>query len=158
MTIRLEDGSDYNHPGTMEFSEVTVDQTTGSVTLRALMPNPERLLLPGMFVREQIEEGVRENTVLAPQQGVTHDQKGDPTALIVGADDTVELRPLEIGRAVGDQWVVTSGLKPGDRIIVEGLQMAKPGAKVQPEEVRRPGQESTAVRQASETAKPAAAE
>jgi membrane fusion protein, multidrug efflux system len=158
VTIRLEDGSDYNHPGTMEFSEVTVDQTTGSVTLRALMPNPERLLLPGMFVREQIEEGVRENTVLAPQQGVTHDQKGDPSALIVGTDNTVELRPLQIGRAVGDQWVVTSGLKPGDRLIVEGLQMAKPGAKVQPEEYRPPGQESTAVRQASETAKPAAAE
>jgi membrane fusion protein (multidrug efflux system) len=158
VSIRLEDGSDYNHTGTMEFSEVTVDQGTGSVTLRALMPNPERLLLPGMFVREQIEEGVRQNTVLAPQQGVSHNQKGDATALIVGTDNTVELRSLQVDRAVGDQWVVTSGLKPGDRIIVEGLQMAKPGAKVQPEEFRSPATESKTVRQASETAQPAAAE
>ena len=157
VTIRLEDGSDFPHAGTMEFSEVTVDQGTGSVTLRALMPNPERLLLPGMFVREVIEEGVRQNAVLAPQQGVSHNQKGDPTALVVGADNTVELRSLQTDRAVGDQWVVTSGLQSGDRVIVEGLQMAKPGAKVQPEEYRPPTQEPT-VRQASETAKPAAAE
>ena len=158
VSIRLEDGSDYTHAGTMEFSEVTVDQGTGSVTLRALMPNPERLLLPGMFVREQIEEGVRQNMVLAPQQGVSHDQKGDATALIVGTDNTVELRNLQTDRAVGDQWVVTSGLKPGDRLIVEGLQMAKPGAKVQPEEYRPATPESTSVRQASETTQPAAAE
>jgi membrane fusion protein, multidrug efflux system len=158
VSIRLEDGSDYAHTGTLEFSEVTVDQGTGSVTLRALMPNPERLLLPGMFVREQIEEGVRQNTVLAPQQGVSHDQKGDPTALVVDADNTVELRTLQTDRAVGDQWVVTSGLKPGDRLIVEGLQMAKPGAKVQPEELRPTAAQASTVRQASETAKPAAAE
>jgi membrane fusion protein, multidrug efflux system len=157
-SIRLEDGSEYTHTGTLEFSEVTVDQGTGSVTLRALMPNPERLLLPGMFVREQIEEGVRQNTVVAPQQGVSHDQKGDPTALIVGPNNTVELRTLQTDRAVGDQWVVTSGLKPGDRLIVEGLQMAKPGAKVQPEQYRPPAPESQTVRQASETAQPAAAE
>ncbi len=89
--LRLEDGSDYAHAGTLEFSEVTVDEGTGSVTLRALMPNPERLLLPGMFVHEQIQEGVRQG-VLAPQQGVSHDQKGDANALVVGADNTVELR------------------------------------------------------------------
>jgi membrane fusion protein, multidrug efflux system len=158
VSIRLEDGSDYTHTGTLEFSEVTVDQTTGSVTLRALMSNPERLLLPGMFVREQIQEGVRQDAVLAPQQGVSHDQKGDPTALVVGPDNTVELRALQTDRAIGDQWLVTSGLKPGDRLIVEGLQLAKPGAKVQPEEYRSPGAVAKTTRQASETAQPAAAE
>jgi RND family efflux transporter MFP subunit len=132
--LRLEDGTDYPHPGTLEFSEVTVDQGTGSVTLRTLMPNPERVLLPGMFVREQIQEGVRQDAVLAPQQGVSHDQKGDPNALVVGADDIVQLRPLEVDRAIGDQWVVNSGLKPGDRVIVEGIQSAKPGSKVAAEE------------------------
>jgi membrane fusion protein (multidrug efflux system) len=141
--VRLEDGSEYAHPGTLEFSEVTVDQTTGSVTLRALMPNPERLLLPGMFVREEIHEGVRQGVVLAPQQGVSHNQKGEPTALVVGPDNTVELRTITTDRAIGDQWLVSAGLKPGDRVIVEGIQSAKPGAKVVPEEYR-PADEKTA--------------
>jgi RND family efflux transporter MFP subunit len=141
--VRLEDGSYYAHPGALEFSEVTVDETTGSVTLRALMPNPERLLLPGMFVREEIQEGVREDAVLAPQQGISHDQKGQPNALVVGPDNTVELRTLQTDRAIGDQWLVTSGLKPGDRVIVEGIQSAKPGTKVVPEEYR-PADEKTA--------------
>jgi membrane fusion protein, multidrug efflux system len=136
--VRLEDGSDYAHPGALEFSEVTVDQGTGSVTLRALVPNPERQLLPGMFVREEIQEGVREGAVLAPQQGVSHDQKGQPNALVVGQDNTVESRTLKTDRAIGDQWLVTSGLKPGDRVIVEGIQAAKPGAKVVPEEYQPP--------------------
>jgi membrane fusion protein (multidrug efflux system) len=134
--LRLEDGSDYARPGTLEFSEVTVDEGTGSVTLRALIPNPERVLLPGMFVREVIQEGVREGAVMAPQQGISHDQKGQPNALVVGPDNTVELRTLVVDRAIGDQWLVTSGLKPGDRVIVEGIQSAKPGAKVAPEEFR----------------------
>jgi membrane fusion protein (multidrug efflux system) len=141
--VRLEDGSDYAHPGALEFSEVTVDQGTGSVTLRALVPNPERLLLPGMFVREVIQEGVRQGAVLAPQQGISHNQKGEPNALVVGPDNTVELRTIETDRAVGDQWLVTSGLKPGDRVIVEGIQSAKPGTKVVPEEYR-PADEKTA--------------
>jgi membrane fusion protein, multidrug efflux system len=141
--VRLEDGSLYPHPGTLEFSEVTVDETTGSVTLRALMPNPERLLLPGMFVREEIQEGVRQGVVLAPQQGVSHNQKGEPNALVVGPDNTVELRTLKTDRAIGDQWLVTSGLKPGDRVIVEGIQSVKPGAKVVPEEYR-PADENSA--------------
>jgi membrane fusion protein (multidrug efflux system) len=134
--LRLEDNSDYAHPGTLEFSEVTVDQGTGSVTLRALMPNPERLLLPGMFVREQIQEGVRQGAVLAPQQGISHDQRGDANALVIGPDNRVELRTLQTDRAVGDQWLVTSGLKPGDRVVIEGLQLARPGTKVVPEEYR----------------------
>jgi membrane fusion protein, multidrug efflux system len=140
--VVLEDGSEYAHPGTLEFSEVTVDEGTGSVTLRALMPNPERLLLPGMFVREEIQEGVRQGAVLAPQQGISHDQKGEPNALVVGPDNIVELRPLKTDRALGDQWLVTSGLKPGDRVIVEGLQAAKPGAKVVPEEYQPPDEKT----------------
>ncbi len=140
--VRLEDGSDYAHPGTLEFSEVTVDEGTGSVTLRALTPNPEHLLLPGMFVREVIQEGVRQDAVLAPQQGVSHDQKGEPNALVVGPDNIVELRTIKTDRAVGDQWLVTSGLKPGDRVIVEGIQSAKPGAKVVPEEYRPPDEKT----------------
>ena len=158
MSLHLEDGSDYAHPGTLEFSEVTVDQGTGSVTLRGLIPNPERLLLPGMFVREQIQEGVRQDGVLAPQQGVSHDQKGAPTALVVGPDSTVELRVLQTDRAVGDQWLVSSGLRPGDRLIVEGLQLARPGTKVQPEEYRTQAADVKATRRVAETAQPAATE
>jgi membrane fusion protein (multidrug efflux system) len=134
--VKLEDGSDYAHTGNLEFSEVTVDQGTGSVTLRATVPNPERLLLPGMFVREQIQEGVHQDTVLAPQQAISHDQKGEPNVLVVGLNDVVELRTLQTGSAVGDQWVVTSGLKAGDRLIVEGLQFVQPGTKVIAEEYR----------------------
>ena len=152
--VRLEDGSDYAHPGTLEFSEVTVDEGTGSVTLRALVPNPERLLLPGMFVREEIQEGVRQDAVLAPQQGISHNQKGEPNALVVGPDNTVELRTIKTDRAIGDQWLVTSGLKPGDRVIVEGIQSAKPGVKVVPEEYRPPD-EKTAQPQAATAQAPA---
>jgi len=153
--LRLEDGSDYPHPGTLEFSEVTVDTGTGSVTLRTLMPNPERLLLPGMFVREQIQEGVRQGAVLAPQQGVSHDQKGEPNALVVGSGDIVELRSLQVDRAIGDQWVVTKGLQAGDRVIVEGIQSAKPGGKVVAEEFQPPPSEKP-VRQAGATSATAA--
>jgi len=107
--VRLEDGTDYPHAGTLEFSEVTVDQGTGSVTLRALLPNPERVLLPGMFVREEIDEGVRKDAVLAPQQGVTHDQRGEPNALVVGADDVDESLPHAAATnasAAMARWVV----------------------------------------------------
>jgi membrane fusion protein (multidrug efflux system) len=141
--LKLEDGSDYSHTGTLQLSEVTVDAGTGSITLRALLPNPERLLLPGMFVHEQIQEGVSPGAVLAPQQAIGHDQKGAADALIVGPNDIVELRPLKTGRAVGAQWVVTSGLAAGDRLIVEGLQNAKPGAKVVPEAYRSANDLST---------------
>jgi membrane fusion protein (multidrug efflux system) len=106
------------------------------------MPNPERLLLPGMFVREEIQEGVRQGAVLAPQQGISHDQKGEPNALVVGPNNTVELRTIVTDRAIGDQWLVTSGLKPGDRIIVEGIQLARPGSQVVPEEYRPAGEKT----------------
>jgi membrane fusion protein (multidrug efflux system) len=152
--LQLEDGSDYAQAGTLQFSEVTVDQGTGSVTLRAIFPNPERLLLPGMFVRERIEEGVRPDAVLAPQQGVTHDTKGQPAALVVNADDTVELRTLQAERAIGDQWLVSAGLKPGDRVIVEGVQLVKPGIKVQPEEFKAPAPPAPAAAPAAPAAAP----
>jgi membrane fusion protein (multidrug efflux system) len=132
----LEDGSRYQPIGKLQFAEVQVDQTTGSVTLRALFPNPDKLLLPGMFVREQIEEGNRTDALLVPQVAVTHNQKGDPTTLVVGADNKVELRLLVTERAIGDKWLVTGGVKAGDRVIVEGVQFAKPGATVKPEEVQ----------------------
>jgi len=131
----LEDGSPYQLPGKMEFAEVQVDPTTGSVTLRALFPNPDKLLLPGMYVREQIQEGVRKDAILVPQEAVTHNQKGDATALVVNGGDKVELRTLITERAIGDNWVVTDGLKAGERVIVEGLQYAKPGVTVKPLDV-----------------------
>ncbi|HUN76762.1 MAG TPA: efflux RND transporter periplasmic adaptor subunit [Steroidobacteraceae bacterium] len=128
--LLLEDGTRYDLPGTLQFSEVTVDQGTGSLTLRAIFPNPNDLLLPGMFVRATIEEGVREGAILAPQQGITHAPDGTATALVVGANDTVELRTLELGQALGDQWVVTQGFHGGDRLIVGGLQRVHPGMQV----------------------------
>jgi membrane fusion protein, multidrug efflux system len=142
VSLRLEDATDYAQSGTLQFSEVTVDESTGSVTMRALFPNPDRVLLPGMFVRERIEEGVRMSALLVPQQGVSHNEKGDPTALVVGADNTVALRVLKADRAVGDRWLVNAGLQEGDRVVVEGLQLVRPGAKVQPEEFRETAQAS----------------
>jgi membrane fusion protein (multidrug efflux system) len=133
--LLLEDGSHYPLKGKLQFAEVQVDPTTGSVTMRALFPNPDKLLLPGMFVREQIEEGTRTDALLVPQLAVTHNQKGDPTALVVNADNKVELRVLITERAIGDKWLVTDGVKAGDRVIVEGLQYARPGAAVKPEEL-----------------------
>jgi membrane fusion protein (multidrug efflux system) len=134
VSLRLEDATDYAQTGTLQFSEVTVDESTGSVTMRALFPNPDRILLPGMFVRERIEEGVRLGALLVPQQGVSHNEKGEPTALVVAADNTIVLRVLKIDRAVGDRWLVSAGLEGGDRVVVEGLQFAQLGAKVEPEE------------------------
>jgi membrane fusion protein (multidrug efflux system) len=142
VSLRLEDATAYAQPGTLQFSEVTVDENTASVTMRALFPNPDRLLLPGMFVRERIEEGVRLGALLVPQQGVSHNDKGDPIALVVAAGNTIALRVLKTDRAVGDQWLVSAGLQEGDRVVVEGLQHAQPGAKVQPEEFRASAQVS----------------
>jgi membrane fusion protein (multidrug efflux system) len=133
--LTLEDGSQYGPRGKLQFTEVSVDETTGSVTLRALFPNPDKLLLPGMFVHEQIEEGRRNDALLVPQLAITHNQKGEPTALVVGPDNKVESRTLTTERALGDKWVVSAGLKAGERVIVEGIQFAKPGAPVKPQEV-----------------------
>jgi membrane fusion protein (multidrug efflux system) len=134
--LRLEDGSAYDEPGTLQFSEVTVDEGTGAVTLRAVFPNDAGLLLPGMFVREQVQEGIRQNAILAPQQGVTHNQKGEATALVVGADGKVQSRILTADRAIGNYWLITSGLKDGDRLIVSGVQMVRPGMDVTANEVK----------------------
>ncbi|WP_077339949.1 efflux RND transporter periplasmic adaptor subunit [Pseudocolwellia agarivorans] len=133
--LTMEDGSIYPHKGTLQFSEVTVDPSTGSVTLRAKFPNPEKLLLPGMYARASIVEGVKAKAILVPQRGVTRNSKGEPTALVVSKDNTVESRVLTIDRSVGANWLVTNGLDEGDKLIVEGLQKIRPGAPVQPTEV-----------------------
>lgn len=128
--LLLEDGTPYPLEGTLEFSDVTVDQSTGSITLRAVFPNPQFVLLPGMYVRAILEEGVREQAILAPQQGVTRNTRGKPTALVVDASDKVEQRILKVDRAIGDKWLVSEGLNSGDRLIVDGLQKVKPGSPV----------------------------
>jgi membrane fusion protein (multidrug efflux system) len=130
--LKLEDGSDYSAPGLLQFTDVTVDQSTGAVNLRAIFPNPQNTLLPGMYVRAVVTKGVRHDAILAPQTGVTRDPRGLPTATVVGAGDKAELRTLQTGQVVGDKWLVLSGLKAGDRLIVEGLQKVKPGDPVKP--------------------------
>ena len=131
VTLKLEDGSDYGHEGKLEFSEVTVDPGTGSVTLRAVFPNPDKVLLPGMFVRAQLVAGLKSEAILVPQQGVTRNTKGDPTAMVVNAESKVEVRPIKTERAVGNRWLVGEGLQPGDRVITEGLQFIQPGVEVE---------------------------
>ncbi len=128
--LLLEDGTPYPLAGTLQFRDVTVEPATGSVTLRMVFPNPDHVLLPGMFVRAVVEMGVNEQAILAPQQGVSRDTKGNPVAWIVGVGDKVEQRTLELDRAIGGAWLVTKGLTPGDRVIVEGLQKVRPGAAV----------------------------
>jgi membrane fusion protein, multidrug efflux system len=128
--LLLEDGTQYREAGTLQFSDITVDQGTGSVTVRAIVPNPRFVLLPGMFVRARIEEGVNERAILVPQVGVTHDPKGQATALIVGLDNKVAVHALQLRGASGDQWIVEGGLEDGDRVIVAGVQKVQPGAVV----------------------------
>jgi membrane fusion protein, multidrug efflux system len=127
--VRLlgEDGQEYAQPGTLKFTDVTVDPSTGSIGLRALFPNPKGELLPGMFVRARLEEAVDPQALLVPQVAVTRDQKGLPVAMVVGADGKVERRQLATDRAVGDAWLVTSGVKAGEQVVVEGLQKVRPG-------------------------------
>ncbi|MHA6193314.1 efflux RND transporter periplasmic adaptor subunit [Pseudomonas wadenswilerensis] len=130
VSLKLEDGSTYAQKGRLEFSEVSVDETTGSVTLRAVFPNPEHNLLPGMFVHARLNNGVNETAILAPQQGVTRDLKGQATAMVVNQDNKVELRQLKASRTVGSDWLIEEGLNAGDRLITEGLQYVKPGVEV----------------------------
>lgn len=134
--LQMEDGSVYSHKGTLQFSEVIVDPSTGSVTLRAQFPNPEKLLLPGMYVRASIVEGVKAGAILVPQRGVSRNTKGEPTAMIVNKDNKVESRILTVDRTVGANWLVSGGLVDGDKLIVEGLQKIRPGASVNPAEVQ----------------------
>lgn len=129
------DGNKYSQSGTLEFSDVSVDQTTGSITLRAIFPNPDMTLLPGMFVRAKLEEGIRPDAILVPQQGVARTPRGDATVMIVGEGDKVEVRQITAAQAIGDKWLVTDGLKTGDRVIITGLQKVRPGAQVKVQEV-----------------------
>jgi membrane fusion protein (multidrug efflux system) len=131
VTLFLEDGTRYPVPGSLQFTDITVDQGTGSVTMRAIFPNSRFVLLPGMFVRASIEEGVNEDAILVPQLGVTHDPKGQATALVVGPDNKVAVRPLQLKGTSGNQWIVAGGLVDGDRVIVAGVQKVQPGALVQ---------------------------
>lgn len=135
VTLLMQNGSEYAQPGTLEFSDVSVDETTGSITLRAIFPNPDHRLLPGMFVRARLEEGTNPNALLVPQQGVSRTPTGQATVMVVGADNKVEVRNITANQAIGDKWLVTDGLKEGERVITVGLQRAKPGMQVTPQEV-----------------------
>jgi membrane fusion protein (multidrug efflux system) len=134
--ILLEDGSRYQHDGKIAFSEVSVDPTTGSFAFRVDVPNPDQLLLPGMYVRAIVAGGVRKNAILVPQRGVARDPTGATTVMVVSADGKAEQRPVTVSQTVGDQWLVESGLAAGDKVIVEGLQKIRPGALVQASEMR----------------------
>ena len=128
--ILLEDGTRYAHDGKLQFADVTVDPTTGSFLLRVVVPNPKNTLMPGMYVRAVLAEGVRDNGILAPQRGITRDQRGNASALVVNGEGKVEPRVVHVSRTIGDDWLVDDGLKAGDQVIVEGLQKIQPGMPV----------------------------
>ena len=130
VSLVLEDGSLYPHTGTLQFAGQTVDESTGTVTVRAVFPNPARQLLPGMFVHARLQAGVSDAALLVPQQGVTFNSRGEATVMLVTADNKAEQRVIQVGRSQGNQWLVTGGLQAGDRVIVTGLQRVKPGADV----------------------------
>jgi membrane fusion protein (multidrug efflux system) len=130
-TIVLEDGEIYAHAGTLQFSDVTVDPSTGNFLLRAVVPNPNLLLLPGMFVRALLNQGVLSQGLLAPQLAITRDPKGGGSALVVNPDGKAAVRAVRVSRTIGDQWLIEEGLSEGDRLIVEGLQKVQPGMPVQ---------------------------
>ncbi|MDV0560672.1 efflux RND transporter periplasmic adaptor subunit [Citrobacter portucalensis] len=138
--LMLENGKPYRHTGTLEFSDPAVDETTGSVTLRAVFPNPEGEILPGMYVTALLDEGSQQNVLMVPQQGITHNEQGKATALILDQENVVQLREINAVKAVGNQWLVTAGLRPGDRVIVSGLQRIRPGikARVLPSKLNTP--------------------
>ncbi|GBQ41518.1 multidrug efflux pump acriflavin resistance protein AcrB/AcrD/AcrF [Komagataeibacter europaeus LMG 18890] len=140
ITISLEDGTTYEHSGRMEFSEVNVDESTATVVVRAVMPNPDRLLLPGMYVHAQLAEGTDPTALLVPQQAVQRNSHGDPQVWVVDADNKVNLRAITVSQAIGTDWLVTGGLKGGDRVVVEGLQKIHPGDTVAPADVSAPPQ------------------
>jgi membrane fusion protein, multidrug efflux system len=133
--LTLEDGSPYPLTGKLQFTEVTVDPGTGSVTLRAVFPNPQGILLPGMFVRERLEEGVNEQGLLIPQRAVGHNDRGEATVTVVGAEDKAMVRIIKTDRAIGDQWLISEGASQGDRVIIIGIQSVRPGSVVHPHEV-----------------------
>ena len=136
--IVLEDGSRHAHDGRLEFADVTVQPTTGSFLLRVVVPNPDHLLLPGMYVNAEVGSGVRPDALLVPQQGILRGPKGETWAMVVDVEGKAERRPVRVGRSVGDKWLVEDGLAAGDRVIVEGLQKVRPGVPVQPAEAGEP--------------------
>ena len=131
--LQLETGSMYPQTGTLSFADVTVDQATGSQTVRAVFPNPQHLLLPGMFVRGQLSQGVEQRGILVPQRAVSRDERGRPTVLVVGAKNMAELRVIAAAQTVGDNWLVTGGLKPGDKVIADAGPLVRPGIPVKPQ-------------------------
>lgn len=147
VTLKLEDGSDYGIKGTVEFAEVVVDQSTGTVTLRARFPNPQGLLLPGMFVRAEFAQSILKNAFLVPQPAVSRDAKGNATLFVVGANGKAEQRNVKADRTQGAYWIVTDGLKPGEKIITQGLANLRPGAQIRavpanaPQPVKAPSPE-----------------
>lgn len=144
--LKLEDGSDYPQTGRLLFSEVTVDAGTGAITLRAEFPNPDQRLLPGMYVRAVLEEGIAQQALLVPQRAVSRDARGQASALVVNADGKAERRDLVTERAVGDRWLVTTGIAAGERVIVDNLQKVKAGALVKPVRWSAPKRETAGLR------------
>src|SRR5690606_30077746 len=143
VTILLEDGSEYEHAGKLAFSEMTVEPSTGSFSLRVIVPNPDRLLMPGMYVRANVGTGIRQNALLVPQQGIARDPRGNTTAMVIGKENTVEVRPVQVSRTVGDKWLVEGGLAVGDQVIIEGLQKIQPGIQVRVVEASSKATETT---------------
>ena len=135
VTILLEDGTRYEHEGDLSFADVSVDPSTGSFSLRVTVPNPDHVLMPGMYVRAIISNAVLDDGILVPQQGIARDAKGNASALMVNAEGTVEQRAVEVSRTIGNKWLVSRGLSAGDRVIVEGLQKVQPGMPVDASEV-----------------------
>ncbi|MCT8988434.1 efflux RND transporter periplasmic adaptor subunit [Shewanella phaeophyticola] len=133
VSLTLEDGSTYEHEGTLQFAEVNVDETTGSVTLRAEFPNPDGTLLPGMYVRAQLNAGQDPQAILVPQRAITRNNKGEAVAMLVDKDSNVEMRVVKTAEVIDNQWRIVEGLAPGDKLIVEGLQKIRPGAPVSPQ-------------------------
>jgi membrane fusion protein (multidrug efflux system) len=132
VTLKLDDGSDYPLPGTLQFSEVTVDASTGTVALRAKFPNPDGLLLPGLFARVRLSQAAQAKVFLVPQTALSRDPRGNATVFVLGAGNKAQLRKVTADRTMGDQWVVSAGLKAGDKVITQGLGKIKPDAVVRP--------------------------
>jgi membrane fusion protein, multidrug efflux system len=144
VSLKLDDGSTYPLKGRLQMTDVTVDPATGAVQLRAIFPNPDNLLLPGLYVRATINQGVDPHGILAPQSAISHNQKGDPTAMVLDGKNIARLRVLKTGRAIGDQWQVLEGLKPGDKLITEGLAKIAPDMPVNPQPAGQPAAQAAA--------------
>lgn len=153
VSLVTAENKDYTHKGYLEFSDVTVDETTGSITMRAVFPNPQESLLPGMFVRARVDEGVRPDAILVPQEGVIRTAKGGAVVNVVNAKNEIEVRPVTVGQAYGNKWLVTAGVNNGERVVVEGFQKIKQGAAVKATEVDLNAQPATAAPKETESAR-----